>query len=418
MSEELIKLLDTTSAAPLIPQDLEPILVETVRKLMPVWSFLKIDRAEAKNHEFNQRTALPSAQFEGENAVTPSSNSSYNRAAVTLKPIRQKGGVTNIAQLSAAKFTDAYETELVGSTKAIAWKIEAATLWGNALADPYMFNGLDPQIVNNLFDVNDKLSLQVLDSMIDQSDDNGGEQHDRVLVMSTKMRSSLIRILRAQFHEEELVYVRGTVEVPAYRGLPVLASTAVRANGTMGTVAATPSVGGFLAASTQYYYVVAPITTDGEQKGSAPAGGLTTVGNKTVGLSWTAYPDAMIYKVYRGTSLTNVGLIDTIAANTYDGSGTVTGTVTTYTDSGTNLSPNASQQPLGLTDSNDQAIFLVDLNAEESFEIRYLSEGQNWLQFMELARTSDKREYFLRSFLAPVLKFENLNAIARRVRPF
>jgi hypothetical protein len=410
--DELQKLLDSTTTA-LQPEDLEPILVDTIYKLAPAWSCLNQATAEAKVHEFNQRTGLPTPNFEGENAVTSSSNSQYTRQSVTLKIMRQKGGVTNVAQLSMQRFIDAFKTELLGATKAMGWQIEAGVLWGNSVADQYQFSGLDNLIETNVVDWNAPVSLSLLDNLIDASDDAGGEGHDRVFILGSKIRSSLTRILRNQFHAPELITVRNGLTLPGYRGIPLMASTGVRAYSQMTSVASSQTTSGSLTTSQQYFWSVAPVTVDGEQQASATTTQTMSGSNHTVNLSWTAYPGAFLYKVYRGTATNAMGLVAAIAANTYDGSGTVSGQVSTYSDAGT-VSPNMLIAPLS---AGDQVVFLLDRNSDESAEIRYLSERQNIIQYLDLAPISDQKEFLLRSFMALVMKYEAVNGMARRVQP-
>lgn len=414
-NEELQKLLDST-VTPLQPQDLEPKLVETIYKLAPAWSFFNQATAESKVHEFNQRIGLPVANFEGEMAITPSSSSQYYRQSVTLKIIRVKNGVTNVAQLSMQRFIDALKTELMGTTRSMGWQIEAGVLWGNASADPYQFDGIDNLVASNVIDWGAPVSLALLDQMIDASDDAGGEGHPRAFILGNKIKSSLTRILRNQYHAPELMEVREGLVVPAYRGIPLLSSTGVRAFNAMGSVAGTPASGGSLVNGNTYYWAVAPVTVDGEQQASAPISATMSSPNLKQGLSWTAYVSpkgapAFLYKIYRGATAATMYQIDTVAGFTYAANGTQSGNVTSYVDDGSNTG-NVNRLPLA---SGDQVIFLLDSDPDESCEIRYLSERNSIIMYLDIAQTSDQREFLMRSFLALVMKYEAVNAIARRV---
>jgi len=409
-NEELRKFLDSTTTA-LIPEDLEPQLVETVFKLAPAWTAMSQSKAEAKNHQFNQRTALPSASFQGENATQTSVQSTYLRNVITLKVIRLQGGVTNIAQLSMAKFIDAYKAEMVGAARAMGWQIEAGVLWGNSTADAYQFDGFDTSISTNVYDINGPISLQVLDDMIDNSDEHGGANHERMFVIGSKLRSTLARILRDRFHQIELTTVREGLTVPSYRGVPLMISTGVKAASVMSTVTATPAAGGSLSGTV--YHTVAPITVDGEQEAAAVVSASYGGGNGTAGLSWTAFTGAFLYKIFRGTSATSTGQIAVIAAITYDGNGSPTGATTSYNDNGS-LTPSTTRFPLG---ANQQVIFLIDRDPDDAAEVRYLSERDSIINYLELAQITDQKNFLLRAFMALINKYELVHGIARRVSP-
>ena len=92
--DELKKALTTatSSGAALIPEDLEPAIVEYLGRQMPLYAMMEKGRAEGKTHEVVVRTAVPDAWFEGELTPQNSQASTYVRKQVALKIMRVWGG--------------------------------------------------------------------------------------------------------------------------------------------------------------------------------------------------------------------------------------------------------------------------------------------------------------------------------------
>lgn len=129
MAEELRKALLTTasgSGSPLVPEDLEPVLVEYLYKISPLTAMLPVKRANGATHEFNRRDGVPSAWFEGELASTTQQTSSYSRNTVQVKILRTGGGVSGFARAAMRRFIDALEAEITGAVEGMADAIELA----------------------------------------------------------------------------------------------------------------------------------------------------------------------------------------------------------------------------------------------------------------------------------------------------
>lgn len=119
-------LLQTTGSGQyLSPEDLEPILVEYLAKISPLWSMVNVGQANGMTHEVNVRTAIPSAWFEGEVTAGTAAASTYARQSVSLKILRQWGGVSGFQRAASAKFIDALEAEQTGSLEAMADLLES-----------------------------------------------------------------------------------------------------------------------------------------------------------------------------------------------------------------------------------------------------------------------------------------------------
>jgi len=91
------------------------------------------------------------------------------------------------------------------------------------------------------------------------------------------------------------------------------------ADGGPAQPAATAASGGSLTASTTYFYKITAVTAGGEGNASSEVSAATTSTNKTINLSWTAFPNATGYNIYRSNPLnapTFPGTVFTGAANT------------------------------------------------------------------------------------------------------
>jgi hypothetical protein len=132
------KALDSSAARgqALVPQKLEQAITNTVLRLSPELAMVETEFDNQKFHEFNRLTSLPSAGGGmGENAVTPTRNSTYARDQVQLKVIRRKGAVTNFLQDTSAKYIDASAAEMENHILAHAYDMATYVLYGNAIAD-------------------------------------------------------------------------------------------------------------------------------------------------------------------------------------------------------------------------------------------------------------------------------------------
>lgn len=117
-------------------------------------------------------------------------------------------------------------------------------------------------------------------------------------------------------------------ELPALSKTKRVSGLVVAAAPTMGATSQADT-GGFLPASTTYYYKVTAITDVGETTVStevSQATGAAAPATHTVTINWTAVTGATGYKIYRGTTTNTELLLDTTAAS-------IAGTnVTSYVD--------------------------------------------------------------------------------------
>jgi len=433
MREELLLLLDTATGAALIPEDLEKVLTDLVKWNAPFTRMLTLVKANGLTHQFNQITAIPNGQFEGENAVTVISNSTYNRATVQLKVMRVKGRVSGLAQAASAAYINAWKQELMSSAKSMGRNIEYGLLWGN-LVDQYQYNGADTSIVTNRIDHNAQGSLALLDQMIDNAHNQGAQMDPFVFVMSPSMVSRMSG-LQTEIRKSiavESVEFPGGFRMGTYRDIPMMPSSFCRPSSQMGALGlASSATAGNLVVGQAYRHRVSAVTFFGEQSASAAAAPTTILGGHgSIDITFTAVANAQLYKVYRSAAAGIAGsefLSQVVPAKTYDGNGTVTGAVVAINDGIIDASLSATDKPYDIevagVSGRDETIFFIDVDPIQGVNIAGLINPQGasvdqFVQHIPLAVITDAMDFLLTSYHAPAWKGEIYSSVARRVRAF
>lgn len=437
--------LDTTSGAALIPEDLEPILVEQLRRLTPLLARTPLGPANGSAHDFNSRTAVNQGTFEGENAETPTGQSTYVRRTVPLKIVRAKGGVSGFQQASAKANIDSLMAEMVGATRGLGWAIEGATLWGDATADPFQYDGLDISIQTNRRDgAGGTVTIDDIDRLLDDIQTQGVFDAPQMgLLMSPQMASKLSQVQGQLRLPRDRVRGEGGFEFETYRDVPIMKSTFTRPNFLTGApVIADSGTGGGLVPAATYQYKVAVVTLTGEQLASAastaftPGGGITSADlTLPVAAVLASGATPLLWKVYRSIDAGAPGsevLSAIFAGQTFDGDGTPTGTVAVVND-GTADGALGTDKPLvGTLAAPDETIWALWFNSDQSFTHVSLmnqfaqpapgadalaAEGSStFLQLLPLARLKDKEDFLVQSYHALAVKAENFNSVLRSIR--
>lgn len=428
---ELKKALSTTGdGVALLPYDLEPFLTEELLKLQPLTQLLDVEQANGKTHEFTVRSSHPNGWFEGEATPANNKNSAYQRKSVQMKIQRIWGSVTGFAQAMDEAFVDAFAAELEGSLEGMANVMEYGVLWGasNDLAgltgDAYQFSGIIPMLAknapNNFISAGGaKVSLDYLDQAIAAVSKYRGVGADpKMWFMGVRMKQVVDGLqTRVQIPLTSVELADGKISMGAYSGAPIYETDFVVPEDatTSPTVTATKAAGGALADAT-YTYKIASITLYGEQvAGTASAGITTETTNNSVDLTWTADANAKSYMIFRKTGAGEYGLLDVIPALTYDGNGTVNGVVETYSDEGAKT-PIAKVIPLA---TGEQNIVLVNRNPRRGIALLGKIDDMGrpldrLVSFIELARTKDSYDFFLKNYSS--LKMVHPNVAAAVIR--
>lgn len=427
----------------LVPEKLEEIITNTIVRMSPELAVIRARYDPQKVHEFNRLTALPAAgSAMGEGAVTPERNAMYARDTVTLKVYRKKGSVTNFLQDASANYIDAAAVEMENHLTGLVYDLNTDLLWGNELANVYAFGGLDRFVATNRIREaapgTVPTTLNFLDEMLDRNLEAQGEGHPRVFMMSARMLSKISNLLTNVRLNQGLtaggltqVNIGGGWRLNAYRDIPIITTSALRPQVTMGTVTATPAGSGTIT-NDEYFIRVAPVTYNGEELASAEATTGVTSSAATVTLAWTAITGALYYKIYCGltTGQANTTLVAVIPAFAYDGAGTLGVAVTGYV--WTNVDPNvalasapshmqADTPYIATGDVPQETVMLWDLHEHQGMgKVPYTNRGgakfNGLVTIKPLAETDDWIPFLIKSYLALAPAFERSCVIHRGLR--
>lgn len=449
------------SGGALIPENLEKVLTNVAVRLSPEFAILETKPITGGVHSFNQVTALPGiGGAMGEASTTPTKNTTYARQTVTLKVVKRKGDVTNYLQDASSDFIDATASDMESHVESHVYDLINYCLFGNAVANPYEFSGLDTLVTTNRTSENTQggvaiTSLATLDNMIDRANRRKGNNHRRVFLMSPEMASTVSRLLTNVRLQQGIagglgeVDIKGGWRLQTYRNIPIIETASVTPQAAMGVVTpATAAVGGTIPdAAGGYFFIVAHETRDGEQGGCAEISQVTAGGNlSTITLTWTAIADAYRYKIYVANATGACVLRHVLPGFTYNAQGTIVGATpnlingkTVNSDANGNVNsvifttnpltagaevPTAMQTDRPLMISGGvypEYIVLWDLDWFQGLgKLVYTNKGGNRfggiINLEPLAKVDDSLPFLVKSYPALTPAFEATSVIHRNIR--
>lgn len=429
---ELRKALTTADDGQyLLGYDLAPALYEELLELQPLAMMLQFVAAKTKTHEYRIRDAHPRAWYEGEETPAANQESSYTTKNVSLKIQRIWGSVSGFLQ-ATADFADALATEVSGSMLGMSDILEYGVMFGAGTGldwtgDAYQVRGLLPWIFSeapaNVIDAGgNKLTLTDLDNAIAKATEfRGSAQDPKAWLMSVQMKlvadglqsSVSIPLTSMEMFDGKLV-------MASYADIPILQTAFLKqGTGTSPQPTLTANTSGGTLSAQDYNYRISSIHWNGEQVGGSAATTAATVSTATgsVDLSWTPDTDAKSYWIFRQDGGSgDYKLIDIIAAKTYDAAGSLSSTVSSYTDTG--KTANDEIQPL---ESGEETIVLVNTNPQRGVALMYLNDNMGTVQerlfnYVELARTKDTYDYMIKTYLAVRLIYPETCAVVRHAK--
>ena len=437
------KALDSSASVgeALIPEHLEEVITNTIVRLSPELAMIESQYDPQKYHEFNRLVTLPGpGGAMGENATTPTRNATYARDSVQLKVIRRKGSVTNFLQDTSERYIDAAAAEMENHLLAHTYDLATYLMYGNAVADPYSFSGLDTFIsTNREVEVSAGVvptTLGFLDDMIDENLDRQGSMHKKAFLMSPKMLSKVSSLMTNVRLNQGLigngltqVDIGGGWRLNAYRDIPIITSSAMRPKATMGTVTSASAGAGGAIADDTYYFQVSYIDYNGESIACTELNEVTSSAD-TLTLSWTAEPTALFYKIYCGdtTAPDNLTLVRVVSAFQYDGNGTITGSTASYVFSSDPLTadttaPTGMQADVPFTQSTQppESVMLWDMDSFQGLgKLPYTnSAGSRFnglVTVTPLAITDDFLPFMVKTYAALCPSFEATSYIHRGLK--
>jgi hypothetical protein len=422
--------ITTNGGDNLTSEDLAPAIYEYLGRVSPLFSMLPKVQANGITHSYVRRTAIPRAEFAGELTEPNFQASTYARLSADLKIMRISGGVSGFQQAVSEEFINALDSEISGSLEGLAETLEWSVLYANS-ADVKQFNGIEAYVTDSsgtavsaggsVLDVDGVITLSHLDSMLDAISKHRMARSDQYAFLSTPEMISKVSGLQTRINREvQSLEYEGGFRLSTYRGVPMIQSgyLSPAATTTSPTVTAAAAAGGTLTDATRYY-AISSVTIAGEQLVGTADDAATATTNNSVALTWTADPNALLYKVWRGTSAAadDLQLLTTIPALTYDGTGAVNGSVASYTDTGA-ATPKAAFHPLT---TGEQTIWLINLNPERGYNLAGMlsplgERTREFFKFIPLATRKSALEYMIEGFLSGYTAYPELNLVARRVK--
>lgn len=424
----------------LIPEHLEEVITNTLVRLVPELAIPVLKFDHQKFHEFIRLKTLPSAgSAMGESSVTPTRNSTTERANVELKIMKRKGSVTGFIQDAATNFMDAQAFEMETHLQAFGNDMRTYMLYGNKTADSYTFDGLDTFIASYRKNTAEggtvPTSLSVLDDIIDHNMRKQGSNHRKVFEMSPEMLSLFSRLYtqvrdnREAIRGTNVVEIDGGWRLQTYRDIPIVETTATRPVKQTGTVTSATATSGGTILADDYFFSVAAVTWDGEQRAATEVSQTTTGTTSTITLTLTSDAEAMYYKVYVGLT-TNVTLLRTVVSGfTCDSDGTITGNTTSIVFTTDPMVADASvpthmqsDVPLKGTAANPmESIFFWDLDEYQGMgKLAYTNSAgsryEGLVTVEPLAKTDDNQPFLIKSYPALIDSFEATCALHRGFR--
>ena len=134
-SPEVRKLLDTGGAAPVIRQDLEPVLYELFVREFPAFDMFPKEPANGLTHTYQQVTSFGDAQFMPELGTVTDDVSAYNRETTPIAILATRRGVSLKSQFATIQSGSGFnpeQLELTGGLRAIAHRMQAQIFSGHA----------------------------------------------------------------------------------------------------------------------------------------------------------------------------------------------------------------------------------------------------------------------------------------------
>lgn len=227
---DLKKALTTTEGSVLIPEKIDPELIELAGKICPLRSLIKRVKWSTNAYDWNDRTALATAKAYDETDVFGASESTYGHNSVSIKMIEAEGQVSGLMLKVGGDILDPWASEIEGATESLAHLEEKLIIQGDVSSDAKEFDGLRKQITQevNLYgnDLGSTEGLDALDEAISKIVNNAGTPD--LIIISARDKLDLDKYFRTEYkYEWEKVEVTPGVKLVSYKGIPVYVSAYV-----------------------------------------------------------------------------------------------------------------------------------------------------------------------------------------------
>ncbi len=406
-SADLMKALDsgsygtTTSGGPLIGQSLENTVhavTYDIQKHIPLFRKIVKQPAFATVEEFNRLLAYGTGGgFFADGGLPDSDDAQYERATEKIKFMGAMGEVTGPMMLAGrAKFGDILAQQVYNRTAFLLGQIEKALYFANDTFDTLAFRGIIQQILassgsDHVIDMKGQpIELSTLEDAATIIADNYGFVSGGYFSVQAKADLAKLMYPVSRYNSpgqaaaagvpiNKYSSANGEIELvgdvflrPGSAPLTTADTNAPAAPGAPTCTEAT--VAGAAITAGTYYYKASSVNSSGESL--ATAGDAAIVISASTGkagqLVITNVTAAKSYKIYRGTTATNMTFLEEVAKST--------GGTTTYQDIGTYY-PGTSKAIV----LDESILALKQLLPMRKVDLARVADSTRWMQICYLA---------------------------------
>ena len=265
-----IKKALTAGANPgLIPEQIDPELVELAFKETPLLKIFQEIPWSSTAYEWNERSALVTPGAYNESDTWSGGNSTFDgRKSISIKMVRAEGIVSNLLYETSKSLIDAWQTEIVSATQSIAQEVERLYIEGNSVQNAKEFDGLSNICCQTYNAACATLSMDIIDAAINVVQNNGGNPN--LIVLSNRDLQTMHKIMRDKMvYNWEKIEVAAGVYLTHYRGIPLYGSRfipitlGVSGAESYGFVLDTNQIKAPVVKNFTYEDMTAKVTTDG-----------------------------------------------------------------------------------------------------------------------------------------------------------
>ena len=257
---DVLKALTTAEGTgTIIPERLDPVLVEEADKLSPIRELIPRIGWSTNAYECNVRTVLPASEFYIETDDYSADNSTYERRAFIIKMLRSEGGVSSLLQSTAGDYINALQAEIDGALKSLIQAEESAILNASTSTAASNFDGLRKQITDEVDAGSASLTLDMLDDALQEIQESGGRPN--LIIMSIREQYELSRIMRGNMtYNWEKYETKAGTKLVTYANIPIIPSLFMPTNIASGDATPTNTDSEVLVLDTSQ--IVIPVVKD------------------------------------------------------------------------------------------------------------------------------------------------------------
>lgn len=228
---------NTTTGSVLVPEIVSPGIRLFVETRSPLYSMIRKLAWDTQVYAYVEQNGLPVASWGAEMAALPAaSQSTYADRFVPLKSLYTRGEISGQLLQFSRTYVDILQREIENHALALARKLEAGIVAGDATANPNEFDGLDKLITNTVnaagtggaaVGVAGPLSMALFNQLSVQAIGSTPSAY----IMDQNMQLKLWSIFQTnvRYMNEGQLTIQGGTSVPTWGGRPIITLTDVHA---------------------------------------------------------------------------------------------------------------------------------------------------------------------------------------------